>query len=100
MDDEQSTLFKKPKRSVEDKLKAAQIRVKQLREQARANAARKAKEEAKIQKADDNRRRILLGAMSLKRMQSDEQAKATFLAHLDKYLEREDDRKLFNLPPL
>lgn len=98
MTTENARSVKKPKRTIKEKLEAAEQLIKQLREQAKAEAVRKAKAETKIQKADDNRRRILLGTMALKKLESNEAARAALLVDLDTYLTRESDRKLFNLP--
>ncbi|MFZ1742827.1 MAG: hypothetical protein WAT93_08225, partial [Pontixanthobacter sp.] len=43
---------------------------------------------------------ILAGALVLEMMERDETTRHRFLERLDQYLKREDDRALFDLPPL
>lgn len=93
--------------SIEDKIAAAEKRaqeaakrLKQLKAQREMIEARKLQTILKGQRADDTRRKILAGALVLDMMERDEQTRAKFLARLDKYLTRTDDRALFGLPPL
>lgn len=46
---------------------------------------------------DDTRRKILIGAMIIGKINQDPTFKKRVLAELDRFLEREADRKLFNL---
>lgn len=46
---------------------------------------------------DDTRRKILIGAMIIGKTKNDPGFKKRVLAELDCFLEREADRKLFNL---
>jgi hypothetical protein len=98
MNPEKSPKIKKPKQTTTEKRMAAEERVKLLRAKEKAEAARKAEAEAKIEKKNDTRRRILLGSMALKLMRTDDRSRITYLADLDKYLTREDERRLFELP--
>ena len=59
--------------------------------------------EAKLsarERKDDLRRKIVLGAAELPKMGMDERYNAAKLEELSSYLTREDDRKLFGLPPV
>lgn len=62
--------------------------------EARARAA-----ESKKARAQDTRRKVLLGAMMQDWMNREPQAKQALMARLDQYLTRTDDRALFGLPP-
>ena len=57
---------------------------------------KKAKEQ---ERKDETRRKILIGAMCLQKMKSDDEFNHRVLAYLDKYLTEDRDRKLFNLVP-
>ena len=48
----------------------------------------------------DIRRKVLLGAYLLGKIQKDDDMKAQILAEMDKYLVRDAERALFDLPPL
>ena len=98
MNPEKPPKIKKPKQTTTEKRMAAEERVKLLRAKEKAEAARKAEAEAKIEKKNDTRRRILLGSMALKLMRTDDRSRISYLADLDKYLTREDERRLFELP--
>ncbi len=76
--------------SREERIKAeiALLRHKQKQLQAKKN-----QEERK----DDTRRRILIGSMVLHAANNN--LEGQWLAALDKFLTRDYDRKLFNLPP-
>jgi hypothetical protein len=75
--------------------KAAQANalLQKLEAQARA---RESGQERKL----DTRRKVLLGAYLLTRIQKDPEMKVQVLAGLDKYLGRDAERALFALPPL
>ena len=77
-------------------------RIRQLEEQrARINAkiqqvrSRESQEERK----KETRRKILAGAMVLDRVARKELAEKLFKADMDRFLERDQDRALFGLPP-
>lgn len=89
-----------------DAAQALEAREAKLREQLAQVRAKKAQLEArkvqkliKGQRADDTRRKILVGAMYLERMDRDADAKAKITAQLDNFLTRDDDRALFGLAP-
>lgn len=104
----------KPKSEHKSRLQAASDRVKEL--EARANKLREtlaSVERAKIEKektleklqhvaatprATINKRKILIGAMIMKDMDDDPKLHKQILARLDEFLDRETDRKAFDLP--
>ena len=78
--------------SLEAKLKA--LKTKQLRIDARARALASRRD-----RKDDTRRKILIGATILARIDSHQLDHATLETWLDAHLTREDDRALFQLRP-
>ncbi len=77
---------------LETKLKQLKTRQQRIEARARALASRRARKE-------DTRRKILIGATVLARVDRDELDHADLLAWLDAHLTRDDDRALFELPP-
>lgn len=80
--------------TVQQQLEAAQARVKQLKAKQQALQARERAKEAKQRRADDTRRKILLGAYLMKQCQEPQLAEL-----MDGYLDEDRDRALFGLPP-
>ena len=77
-------------------------RLKKLQEQrARINAEIsrvKAKEQQQKRK-EDTRKKVLVGALILSKVEKGEWAREKLLESMDAYLERDHDRALFALPP-
>lgn len=86
--------------TIEEQIERAEERVKQLKARKQQIEARKLHLLIKGRRSDDTRRKILAGALVLEMMERDEATKQRFLERLDKFLKREDDRKLFELPIL
>lgn len=76
-----------------------QQKLKQARALKSRIEARRRGAEAKQKRTEETRRKILAGALALEMMDRDEGAKSRFMARLDRYLTRADDRALFGLPP-
>jgi hypothetical protein len=87
--------------TVQAKIDAIMAEAKRKADQLRAKdeliQARKLQAIMKKDRASDTRRKILAGALVLEMMEKDEDTKNRFLARLDKYLTRADDRELFGL---
>jgi hypothetical protein len=77
---------------LETKLKQLKVRQQRIDARARALVSRRARK-------DDTRRKILIGATILARVDRDELDHADLQAWLDAHLTRDDDRALFDLPP-
>ena len=77
---------------LEGKLKALKVRQQRIDARARALLTSRARK-------DDTRRKILIGATLLARIDRHELDHADLQAWLDSHLTREDDRALFDLPP-
>lgn len=88
--------------SVQEKIDAIMAEAKRKADQLRAKdeliQARKLQAIIKKDRASDTRRKILAGALILELMEKNEDTKARYMANLDKYLTRADDRELFGLP--
>lgn len=67
----------------------------QVSAEVQAREARRRAAAAKKERADDTRRKILIGACV-----SAQGVSAELMRQLDAYLQRDDDRALFNLEPL
>ena len=77
-------------------------RIRQLEEQrARINAEiqRVRSRESQEERKQETRRKILAGAMVLDRVARRDLAEKLFKADMDRFLERDQDRALFELPP-
>lgn len=77
--------------ALSEKLK--QEKAKKARIEARQRAAK-----AKKERTDDTRRKILVGAAILAKVERGEWQKDRLIEMMDKVLEREGDRALFSLP--
>lgn len=85
--------------SIDDRIIDAEVRLKQLKAQRSAIEARKTQALTRSQRASDTRRKILVGAWVLGEMDKDPNFALKIRSALGRYLEREDDRALFGLPP-
>lgn len=86
-------------------LEKAQQRVKDLEEKLKQAKALKQKAEARIKavetkqkRTDDTRRKILVGAAILAKVENGEWPKDKMLEMMNQQLTRADDRSLFELP--
>jgi len=84
--------------SIDEKIKAQEEKLKQLKSIKQRIEASKRAAAAKITRQQETRRKILVGAMVLEMMEKDEANRHRFMQRLDSYLTRPDDRALFNLP--
>jgi hypothetical protein len=83
-----------------ERIEVLEGRLKQLKaKQQKIEARRRARESRETRQAD-TRRKFLAGAVVLAQVERDALAKAQFRQWLDQSLTREDDRALFELPPV
>ena len=82
--------------SLEQRIEKQQERLKQLKAQKQKIENKEKSRRKELDRKDDVRRKILLGALTLKKME-DEAEKIKILAELNEYLTEDRDRKLFNL---
>lgn len=85
--------------SIEEKIKAQEEKLKQLKSIKQRIEASKRAAATKITRQQDTRRKVLAGAMILEMMEKDEGNRQRFMQRLDSYLTRADDRALFGLAP-
>lgn len=85
--------------SIEDRIKAQEEKLKQLKALKQKQEAQKRAAEAKRTRTEDTRRKVLVGAMMLEHMEKNEATRSSVMAKLDAFLTRADDRELFGLPP-
>lgn len=86
--------------AIEERIKAQEEKLKQLKALKQKQEAMKRAAEAKKSRADDTRRKILIGAMMLDHMEKNEATKTSVMGKLDAFLTRPDDRQLFDLTKL
>lgn len=84
--------------TLEERIAAQEKRLKDLKQKKQEVEAAKKLAEAKRSRAAETRRKILAGALVLEMMGESEETKNRFMARLDKFLTRSDDRALFSLP--
>lgn len=85
---------------LDEKIKAQEEKLKQLKAQRQAVLSREKAKEKQQARKDDTRRKILIGSCMLKITAEDDQARSKLLAQMDRYLTDDKDRKLFGLLPL
>jgi hypothetical protein len=83
---------------LEEKIAAAELKLKQMKTQQRQAEARKRSLAARNQRGQELRRKILAGAIVLAKVESGELDRGQFRHWLDQGLTRIDDRELFELP--
>lgn len=85
-------------KTIEERIAEQEGKLRQLKARQQKLLAQKRTIESRRLRADDTRRKILLGAMILERMTKDEGIKNRTLSELGNWLSRDDDRALFALP--
>jgi hypothetical protein len=85
--------------ALDERIKAQEEKLKQLKALKQKQEAQKRAAEAKRTRAEDTRRKVLVGAMMLDHMDKNEATKTSVMAKLDAFLTRDDDRALFGLYP-
>jgi hypothetical protein len=78
--------------SLEDRLKQLKVRQQRIESRKSALASRRAK-------AEDIRRKLVLGSLVLEKLEAGELDRRTFNRWLDETVTRESDRALFGLRP-
>jgi hypothetical protein len=86
--------------NISGQIDALEQRLKQLKVRQQRMEARRLSLESRRARRDELRRKILAGAIVLAQVERDALANAQFRRWLDESLVREDDRALFNLPPV
>lgn len=86
--------------ALDERIKAQEEKLKQLKALKQKQEAQKRAAEAKRTRAEDTRRKVLVGAMMLDHMEKNEATKTSVMGKLDAFLIRDDDRALFGLKPV
>jgi len=85
---------------IDDTIATLKIKLKQATAKKQKMEAMKRAAETKAQRAQDTRRKILLGAFFLEKMEKNPEYAAKVMPGFDAFLKRDDDRALFDLAPL
>ncbi len=86
--------------TIEERIAALEARLKQEKAKLQKIEARRRAMEAKRTRQQDTRRKILVGAAILAKVERGAWPKEKLLAMMDAVLTRPDDRALFDLPAL
>lgn len=86
--------------NIENTIATLEAKLKQAKAKKQQIQARKKAVETKQERAKDTRRKILVGAAILAKVERGEWPKDKLLAMLDASLSRSDDRDLFDLPSI
>jgi prefoldin subunit 5 len=84
---------------LDQQIETLQERLKQLKTRQQAIENRKKAIESKRERKADTRRKILVGAIVLAKVEQKVMDQAKLRDWLDEALTRDDDRALFDLPP-
>ena len=84
--------------TIEERIAALETKLKQEKAKKQQIEARKRAAESKAKRSQDTRRKILVGAAILAKVERGEWPQDKLLAMLDASLTRADDRGLFDLP--
>jgi len=85
---------------LDDQISTLQAKLQQLKLRQQRLDARKRASEALRERKAMTRRKILVGGVVLAKVQQGEIDREQYLAWLNQALTREDDRALFDLPPV
>ena len=85
--------------ALDERIKAQEEKLKQLKALKQKQEAQKRAAEAKRTRTEDTRRKVLIGAMMLEHMAKNDGTKESVMGKLNAFLTRADDRALFDLPP-
>ena len=83
---------------LDERISALEERLKQLKAKQQRVEARRRTLESRRARKEDTRRKVLVGAIALARVEQGRLPEAELRGWLDEALERADDRALFDLP--
>lgn len=85
---------------IEDTITALETKLKQAKAKKQQIEARKRAVEVKAKRSQETRKKILLGAFLMDRMEKNPDYAAKAKPGIDAFLKRDDDRALFGMAPL
>lgn len=85
--------------AIEERIETLQKKLNEAKAKKQRLDAKKRAKERSVSRANDTRRKILVGAVYLALADKDDEALAALNKRMDMALERDDDRALFDLPP-
>jgi uncharacterized protein YcbX len=83
--------------AIEEQIKKQQEKLAQLKARKQAIESRLKATESKKNRAEDTRRKVLIGAAVLAQIENNPEAQERTKQMMDKFLTRDNDRKLFGL---
>jgi restriction endonuclease S subunit len=86
--------------TIEDQIKKQQEKLAQLKARKQAIESRLKATESKKNRANDTRIKVLIGAAVLAQIENNPEAQERTKQMMDKFLTRDNDRKLFDLNPI
>jgi hypothetical protein len=93
----QGWMMSKVAETIEEQIKKQQAKLAELKARKQAIEARAKAAESKKNRADDTRKKILVGAAVLAQIENNPEGQERTKQMLDKFLTKESDRKLFGL---
>jgi hypothetical protein len=86
--------------TIEEKIKALETKLKQEKAKKQKIESMKRAAETKAQRSKDTRKKILLGAFLMERMEKSPEYAAKVMPGLGEFLKRDDDRAIFGFSSL
>lgn len=87
-------------KNIEATIATLELKLKQAKALKQKVESRKKAAQAKAIRASDTRKKILVGAFFLEKIEKNEEYRAKVMPQLGEYLKRDDDRALFGFSPL
>ena len=86
--------------TIDETIKAIETKLKQAKAKKQKMEAMKRASETKAQRSQDTRKKILLGAFVMERMEKSPEYAAKVMPGLGEFLKRDTDRALFGFAPV
>jgi large subunit ribosomal protein L7/L12 len=86
--------------NLEQRIAALEDKLRQEKSKQQKIQARKRSEDSKIKRSLDLRQKILIGSLILYKVERKEISEDSIKGMLSKFLTRDEDRAIFNIPPL
>ncbi len=83
----------------DQRISELEAKLRELKSEATRQKVRQRVVDARKERTKDTRRKILLGAWLMRQLERGEFSREALMGALQSYLERDEDRALFDLPP-